>query len=735
MSLVGHDRIDIGDLSGFTATGNGASIVTAPAGETGRALRGTIPGETTRFDIAGAAEVWARTRVRFNITANPSALTRIRLLIFQTAGIGPYANIGLLVDTDGSASLQLVRRDAELIGSAHPVSPNTWYDIELYAKAGATTGAAAMLVDGVEIASATDIQTWADDIGRVQPVAGFNSQAVNGLAGEVWHKHVAWSTSGWVGEAVRVLTRQFLASGTPTYDQWTKTASAHIGAVWSDTPVSDATNAVSAASANQRQTAQNTGFAGDLGSGTTVHGVSTTFIGRSTATNANVNHLGRFGGSDQAVAIETALTTANSTRWSGLFGTTPTFANLDVGEVGVGTNGSNSLAVTASDVWLHAVVTPSETATEIEPLAPNAVLAATNLQDTNLTTPPTRLADIQDDPQDPDANWWTAVDPEAETSATWAFPNPSAALVGTQTVELYLRKTAGTPDPTVDVYLDEDGVEVEQLLSGVSVTSTTGQLFTPTFAANLITDRSKVQIRFVGTPPEVMLPRAFEVDPAVSGKTTWDLDVDGVFTVNGPGTWTITPLEAFAGDVALWGGGGGSGGHGATTATAGGNGGNTTFSGQTANGGNGSLGRTNNTAGTGATGGTASGGDTNTTGATGGNGAVGNTSTGGSGGSSPNGGGTASGTTGTNGVSSSGNAGNAPGGGASGGARGSIGSNTGERRAVGGAGGAGYSFKQYALESLTAGTPITLTVGGPGTAGTGDQAAGSAGAAGRATIT
>lgn len=55
----------------------------------------------------------------------------------------------------------------------------------------------------------------------------------------------------------------------------------------------------------------------------------------------------------------------------------------------------------------------------------------------------------------------------------------------------------------------------------------------------------------------------FSISPAVSGKSTWDLDVDGPLTLSAAGTWTITPLSAITVQGKMWGAGGGSGRNGA----------------------------------------------------------------------------------------------------------------------------------------------------------------------------
>lgn len=53
--------------------------------------------------------------------------------------------------------------------------------------------------------------------------------------------------------------------------------------------------------------------------------------------------------------------------------------------------------------------------------------------------------------------------------------------------------------------------------------------------------------------------RAFTISPAVSGKTTWDLDTDGPLALSSYGDWTIVPLTNFSASVKIWGAGGGRG--------------------------------------------------------------------------------------------------------------------------------------------------------------------------------
>ena len=53
--------------------------------------------------------------------------------------------------------------------------------------------------------------------------------------------------------------------------------------------------------------------------------------------------------------------------------------------------------------------------------------------------------------------------------------------------------------------------------------------------------------------------RIFDISPAVSGLTTWDLDVNGALNLSTAGTWTITTTAPFSASVKMWGGGAGYG--------------------------------------------------------------------------------------------------------------------------------------------------------------------------------
>lgn len=232
--------------------------------------------------------------------------------------------------------------------------------------------------------------------------------------------------------------------------------------------------------------------------------------------------------------------------------------------------------------------------------------------------------------------------------------------------------------------------------------------------------------------------RKFDVSPAISEKTTWNLDKDGPCTFPA-GTYTITPKSSFSGVVELWGPGGGSGGVAVTTVVNGVAGAATTFTTEgatmSAGGGDRTTSKTSNSTGNLGVGGTATGGDVNTSGSSGTNGTTGTTSTAGSGGNgaTPGGGTGATGASAGAGVTTAGSQGTGVGAGASGAVHGNA--TSASRRAAGGSGGGAYCKRTFTKGILPAGVARTLVVSAGGAAGTGDLANGAAGRDGQAIFT
>jgi hypothetical protein len=100
------------------------------------------------------------------------------------------------------------------------------------------------------------------------------------------------------------------------------------------------------------------------------------------------------------------------------------------------------------------------------------------------------------------------------------------------------------------------------LISGTApnVASTTNYSFTIIATDNELQDSPRTFTLSVITQPA-----SFTISPAVSGKSTWDLNSDGPLNLITAGTWTITPQTAsFAANVKVWGAAGGAGFNGGT---------------------------------------------------------------------------------------------------------------------------------------------------------------------------
>lgn len=126
-------------------------------------------------------------------------------------------------------------------------------------------------------------------------------------------------------------------------------------------------------------------------------------------------------------------------------------------------------------------------------LPPDAILASSNLTGA--------VTDIDDDPDAPGGDWLTATVPSTGIDLRVSFPSPGGVLTGAQDFKLYVRKTTGTADPTVDVELWENGSFIKLLLDDVPITSVSGQLLTaPWNASDLAADNdgSLVECRIVG---------------------------------------------------------------------------------------------------------------------------------------------------------------------------------------------------------------------------------------------
>lgn len=111
-------------------------------------------------------------------------------------------------------------------------------------------------------------------------------------------------------------------------------------------------------------------------------------------------------------------------------------------------------------------------------LYPDAILSQTNLTGT--------VSAFTDSPSSPDATWLTN-NAGGATAVRVSFPTPSNTLllpaVLGQVFKVLVRITStGTNAVTADIALYESGSLVSTLATGLSVTSTTGQIITATLS-------------------------------------------------------------------------------------------------------------------------------------------------------------------------------------------------------------------------------------------------------------
>lgn len=131
-----------------------------------------------------------------------------------------------------------------------------------------------------------------------------------------------------------------------------------------------------------------------------------------------------------------------------------------------------------------------------ERLSPDELLQKDNLSGV--------LSAIQDDPDSPDVNWLTYINNNANTICRVSFPTPTGPPTqgaGLQQFKIWVRKQPGTGTPTVSISLYENNILVAEIMVATDVTSPSGQLFSATWNANLLTmtDGSLVECYVLGT--------------------------------------------------------------------------------------------------------------------------------------------------------------------------------------------------------------------------------------------
>ena len=143
---------------------------------------------------------------------------------------------------------------------------------------------------------------------------------------------------------------------------------------------------------------------------------------------------------------------------------------------------------------------------------PDAILTQTNLTGV--------VSAIANDPDTDVGTWLTAASATAATDLRVSFPTPAANPYLAQNFRYLLRKTAGTPDPTVTAELRQANVLRKTIATGTAVTSTTGQVIQGDWSStDLIgtVDGSDVELRLVSVPGQSSAPGALPAMNATAG--------------------------------------------------------------------------------------------------------------------------------------------------------------------------------------------------------------------------
>ena len=113
------------------------------------------------------------------------------------------------------------------------------------------------------------------------------------------------------------------------------------------------------------------------------------------------------------------------------------------------------------------------------------------------------LADVDEGVDSPDGNWLTTSN-NTNTTCVVSIDDPTGPPTvgaGLQNVRAYVRKTNHSTNPTVTLEVLDQGSVIATLVSGQTVSSTTGTTISGTWNANLLTDPTgaSVTVRVTGT--------------------------------------------------------------------------------------------------------------------------------------------------------------------------------------------------------------------------------------------
>lgn len=211
--------------------------------------------------------------------------------------------------------------------------------------------------------------------------------------------------------------------------------------------------------------------------------------------------------SDVAVAVTGSVATDAD---SVTLATVAVSADLDVFVTSIFFVTSDADAAAAQPVTVS--VSADAYARAAQPVIPDAILSATNLTGT--------IGAIQEDPDDPDANWLTATSAVSPIDLLASFDTPPGTPDGVQNFRVLLRKTTGTPDPTVDIALYQSGSPVLTLVNDASVTSTSGQIIQAEWNSSDLggtLDGSDVECRIVSMVGEASGPGELPAASATAG--------------------------------------------------------------------------------------------------------------------------------------------------------------------------------------------------------------------------
>lgn len=164
-----------------------------------------------------------------------------------------------------------------------------------------------------------------------------------------------------------------------------------------------------------------------------------------------------------------------------------------------------------------------------ERLAPDTLALQTNLTGA--------VAAIQDDPDSPGGTWLTATSAVLVINGRATFPSPAFNPNGAQNFRVLVRKTAGTPSPTLIVELWQAGVFRKTLVAGQAITSTTGEVVQGDWNSSDLVgtlDGSDVEVRVASLTGDTVVPGGIPANAASAGAAATNATITTALTVSKP---------------------------------------------------------------------------------------------------------------------------------------------------------------------------------------------------------